>query len=290
MAEDISPKGMVVVLHAYDGAHVKYIDWDVIAGISTDAKLELIRLLLVSIEGKDFATQTTLDALLTELKLKADLTETQPISAAALPLPSDAATQTTLAGMQSQIGAVGGGDAGTLLAYLLAAQTRLGAVGGGEAGTALAYLKDVVTAVQLIDDLRGALATVASDRLQVEAKGGDKLMSFESVVAEAKTDPDIDTSNVYLGGTPVGGAKVWKITQAGMRYTGTAPSRMELFVQGLAGEIRLLYELTIVSGTWYNWSGEVWLETDDYMRMYVDGGTIDDAINLRYNGIQMDAP
>lgn len=38
------------------------------------------------------ATQATLAALLTELQLKADLTETQPVSAASLPLPSGAAT------------------------------------------------------------------------------------------------------------------------------------------------------------------------------------------------------
>ena len=38
------------------------------------------------------ATQTTLAGLLTELQGKADLTETQPISAAALPLPAGAAT------------------------------------------------------------------------------------------------------------------------------------------------------------------------------------------------------
>jgi len=40
----------------------------------------------------DAATETTSAALLTELQLKADLTETQPVSAASLPLPSGAAT------------------------------------------------------------------------------------------------------------------------------------------------------------------------------------------------------
>lgn len=44
----------------------------------------------------DYATQTTLAALLTELALKADLSETQPVSAASLPLPTGAATETTL--------------------------------------------------------------------------------------------------------------------------------------------------------------------------------------------------
>lgn len=52
---------------------------------------------LTSLDGKDFATQTTLAALLTELQAKADLSETQPVSAASLPLPTGAATETTLA-------------------------------------------------------------------------------------------------------------------------------------------------------------------------------------------------
>jgi hypothetical protein len=49
---------------------------------------------LSSLEAKDFATETTLASLLTELQLKADLSETQPVSAASLPLPSGAATAT----------------------------------------------------------------------------------------------------------------------------------------------------------------------------------------------------
>jgi len=40
----------------------------------------------------DGATETTLTALLTELQLKADLSETQPVSAATLPLPTGAST------------------------------------------------------------------------------------------------------------------------------------------------------------------------------------------------------
>jgi len=49
---------------------------------------------LVTLNAKDFATQTTLAALLTELELKADLTETQPVSiAASIPLPTGASTE-----------------------------------------------------------------------------------------------------------------------------------------------------------------------------------------------------
>lgn len=64
---------------------------------SLDGKDYATQTTLASLDGKDFATQTTLAALLTELQLKADLTETQPVSAVSLPLPTGAATEVTLA-------------------------------------------------------------------------------------------------------------------------------------------------------------------------------------------------
>jgi hypothetical protein len=48
-------------------------------------------------------SNTTLASLLTELQLKADLTETQPVSVAAMPLPTGAATQTTLASLLTEL-------------------------------------------------------------------------------------------------------------------------------------------------------------------------------------------
>lgn len=71
-------------------------------GAATEAKQDDAITQLTSIAGEDFATQTTLAALLTELQLKADLSETQPISAASLPLPTGAATQTTLASLEGK--------------------------------------------------------------------------------------------------------------------------------------------------------------------------------------------
>jgi len=72
-----------------------------LATLATDAKLELCRLLLASLDGVDFATGVDIATVVTELALKANLNETQPVSAAALPLPAGAATsakQDTLAG------------------------------------------------------------------------------------------------------------------------------------------------------------------------------------------------
>lgn len=53
------------------------------------------------------ASETTLAALLTELQLKADLTETQPVSAASLPLPTGASTEATLAALSAKFSALG---------------------------------------------------------------------------------------------------------------------------------------------------------------------------------------
>lgn len=64
-------------------------------GAATEATLS-------SIESKDFATQTTLAALLIELQLKADLTETQPVSIASSPLPTGAATEATLSSLNGK--------------------------------------------------------------------------------------------------------------------------------------------------------------------------------------------
>lgn len=68
---------------------------DIITNLATiESDIETGNVTLASIDGKDFATQTTLAALLTELEAKADLSETQPVSAASLPLPAGAATET----------------------------------------------------------------------------------------------------------------------------------------------------------------------------------------------------
>ncbi len=63
-----------------------------LALVATEAKLELVRALLSSIDLEIDNVRIDLADLETELKLKADLTETQPVSAAVLPLPAGAST------------------------------------------------------------------------------------------------------------------------------------------------------------------------------------------------------
>ena len=69
-------------------------------GAATSAKQDTGNTSLSSIDGKfttlnakDFSTSAKQDLLLAELQLKADLTETQPVSLASVPLPTGAATE-----------------------------------------------------------------------------------------------------------------------------------------------------------------------------------------------------
>jgi len=62
-------------------------------------------------------------------------------------VPSDLATQTTLAGIQALIGALSNPDAGTMNKHLLDLVTRMGATGGGDAGTLLAFLNNIQTLI-----------------------------------------------------------------------------------------------------------------------------------------------
>lgn len=93
---------------------------------ASEAKLELCRLLLLDVGNSNTANWAALVSILGELELKANLTETQPVSAASLPLPTGASTS--------------------------ANQTTM------------------ITALQLIDDLRNALDSVGTDELDVNVE------------------------------------------------------------------------------------------------------------------------
>jgi hypothetical protein len=91
--------------------------------VAKEAKQDAANLILTAIAAKDFSTEVTLasleakasteakqdveitalGSLLTELALKADLTETQPVSVASLPLPTGSATEATLASVLAKI-------------------------------------------------------------------------------------------------------------------------------------------------------------------------------------------
>jgi len=128
------------------------------AGAATQTTLEAARVLLASLDGKDYATQTTLAALLTELQAKADLSETQPVSAASLPLPAGAATEASLGSILTELQAK---------ADLSETQPVSAASLPLPAGAATqATLASVLTSLQALDD---ALVSNDTDKLATES-------------------------------------------------------------------------------------------------------------------------
>lgn len=75
------------------------------SGLATSANqvTEIASLSSIDTKLSSQATSAKQDLLLAELQLKADLTDTQPVSVAALPLPTGAATETTSAAILAKI-------------------------------------------------------------------------------------------------------------------------------------------------------------------------------------------
>lgn len=197
---------------------------------------------------------------------------TQPVSAASLPLPSGAATDakqttqiTALQSIQNLVGA---------LADVNVDELRVNVIAELPAGT-----KNI-----------GDVDVLTMPTTTVQAAGGDKILSFESIVDEAISDSNLSTGVNNLDGTAVPTNKVWKITNVCIRYTGTPPTNLQLIAVGLASNLYLIDEKTIVSDQWYFWRGEVYMSATTYLRLTMEGATATDDALLRYAGVQMDAP
>jgi hypothetical protein len=246
----------VKVLVGVDGhVQVDVLSTALPSGAATEATLELVRLLLASLDGKNFATQTTLAALLTELQAKADLAETQPVSAAALPLPSGAATS--------------------------------------------ANQSTEITALQLIDDLRNALASVATDDLRVapgataltvQAVGSDKIFSVEErvVIDTFETSTGAASTSVY--GTAVPTGKLWVLTHIHAYHNDTVARDTQLGVYVAATDFDLVPLTSLAQWEILPWNGSCCLQEGETVRAKCTGLASGKVVRVRALGYQMDAP
>ena len=157
------------------------------------------------LKTKDTDAETAINALLTEMQLKADLSETQPVSAASLPLPSGASTEVTLAAVLAKILAAPSTEAkqdtintslGTILAKIIAApsteakqdtlNTTLGTI-----LTELA-LKADLTETQPVSQVSQPLPTGASTETTLAS-------ILAKIIAAPSTEAKQDTLNTTLG-------------------------------------------------------------------------------------------
>lgn len=205
-------------------------------------------------------------------------------------LPSGAATEATLLAIKGYVDGLE-----TLLAGGLPAALDAGALKIKEqaplTGFATSAKQDtMITALQLIDDLRNALASVATDRVVVEAKGGDKLISFESIVTERVQNLDASAGTNFLNTTAVPSGKIHVYTN--IHAVNVVSSITGILISLDSGSTpRLLKSIAspaALAGA--DAKGWFFVPAGWYARAQFVGCVLGDDIFLDVTGFQMDAP
>ena len=142
-----------------------------------------------------------------------------------------------------------------------------------------------IASLQLIDDLRDALQSVAVDRLRVT--GADQLISYKGSVL-AKRLAAISGVGGYLETAAVTAGEVWKVTNlmARDRTTSTTIHTYQVFrgaTYYMIGEARGSF--AALTPTF--WRGEVWLDAGDTVRVFFTGGAAGDSCEIDLAGYRM---
>lgn len=166
------------------------------SGAATEAKQDVMELTLDAIlakiiaapatEAKQDTTITALGSLLTELQAKADLTETQPVSAASLPLPTGAATEAKQDVMETSLDAI--------LAKIIAAPAT-----EAKQDTIITSLSNLETTTKVIDTFT-AVAPIDFSSSNLPAVGdATGLELVASTSTRLRKIQSIDDAGVFIG-------------------------------------------------------------------------------------------
>lgn len=134
---------------------------------ATQTTLEAARVLLASIAAEDFATETTLAALLSELQAKADQGETQPVSLASVPLATGAATEAKQDAIVTAIGNIAaGGDA--TAANQVTGNASLDSIDTNIGDVADAAVTNPASSASAIAALKGLMTLITSTNTKLD--------------------------------------------------------------------------------------------------------------------------
>lgn len=132
--------------------------------------------------------------------------------------------------------------------------------------------------------------TATDLKTEVVSPNGDKIISFEQIVKAQKLNISLaaGTNDEIVDTVPTG--KVWCITAAGIRYTGTVPSTLELYAAYTGVNVRIVSVSSPVSLQYYLNAIPVWLGDGDSIRMRVTGATLNDDLVAEMSGFQFNEP
>lgn len=142
-----------------------------------------------------------------------------------------------------------------------------------------------ITALQLIDDLRGALQSVATDRLRV--RGENQLFSLEDAQYSEKWGT-LAAANWYIDTAAVPAGKVWVITTICTLNNSRATTNQSAMIVSGAGSYRIAHETRAFGvGDGLAWSGHIYLRAAAYVRVYFIGGVVGDSVRVYLTGYLM---
>jgi len=141
------------------------------------------------------------------------------------------------------------------------------------------------TVLGQIADLRHALQSVATDRLLV--RGEDQLFSFKGVLANTR-NAAISVANGYVDSQPVPANTIWCMTNF-KAFNNTSPTTAHIYElnhdgarYGFGDEVA-----AFAAGGPSYWSGFLWLDPSDTIRVYFIGGLVGDTCYVVLTGYIM---
>jgi hypothetical protein len=194
---------------------------------------------------------TALGSLLTELQLKADLTETQPISAASLPLPSGAST----AAKQPALGTAGTASADVITVQGITSMTALKVdgsavtqpVSGTVAVTGVSTAANQATEIASLASIDGKITAVntgavviSSGHVNVDAQTGNGNSMFRNTalsntaVAVKASAGNLSGCHIYNPNSSAAFVQFYNVAQGSVTVGTTTPD-WTIFVPALGG-------------------------------------------------------
>ena len=143
----------------------------------------------------------------------------------------------------------------------------------------------MITALQLIDDLRAALQSVATDRLIV--RGDDQLFSFKERLISRREAVISGAAGFVDSNSPAAG-QIWVVTNVGAADLTTATTEHRFYQRdgGLEACIHRQTEAFGLNGN-SHWHGHIYLKEDDEVRVFFAGALAGDTCRVDLTGYIM---
>jgi hypothetical protein len=156
--------------------------------VSTETTLLGVKTAVDSLAAEDFATQTTLAALLVELAQKADLTDTQPVSAASLPLPTGASTSAKQDTQTTELQSINT-ELDTQTGHLSNIEADTGNIDLNIGAKADAAVSNPASDASVIAALKGLMTLITATNTKLDSIDGTNSASFSNYSQSTSNGP-----------------------------------------------------------------------------------------------------